>query len=143
MDVDLPDETHRTPENVDEATVEALGRLSEALETAERARGHLYSFHQLTGAADFTLGDAVVLLRSAGHEEVADRLESELVGRNVVAGRWTFQVIEEYDDGYWSLFRQLEQEARERLAGGIRHLHEARLKQARRTPGNPGHEPTP
>lgn len=143
VDGNLPDESHRRPDNVDEATVEALGRLSEALETAERARGHLYTFHQLTGAADFTLGDAVALLRSAGHEEVAERLDSELVGRNVLAGRWTFQVIEEYDDGYWSLFRQLEQEARERLAGGIRHLHEARLKQARRTPDSPGHEPTP
>ena len=42
-----------------DATVEALGKLSEALETCERARGHLYTFHQLTGSADIQLGDAV------------------------------------------------------------------------------------
>ncbi|WP_153396615.1 hypothetical protein [Ornithinicoccus halotolerans] len=143
MHGDLPDDTHRTPPDVDETTVEALGKLSEALETVERARGHLYTFHQLTGSADFALGDAVALLRQAGHTELADRLDTELLGRNVVPGRWTFQLVEEYDDGYWSLFRGLEQDARDRLAGGTRHLHEARLKEQRRSPGQPGHEATP
>lgn len=36
---DLPDLEHTTPAGVDDATVEALGKLSEALETCERARG--------------------------------------------------------------------------------------------------------
>ena len=114
---DLPDPDHRTPAGVDDATVEALGKLSEALETCERARGHLYSFHQLTGSADIELGDAVTSLREAGHAELADRLESELIGRNVLAGRWTFQIVEEYDDTYWSRFRELEKQARDELAG--------------------------
>lgn len=140
---DLPDPGHTTPEGTDEATVEALGELSEALEHVERARGHLYSFHQLTGTADLTLGRAVDKLRDAGHEGLADRLESELVGRNVLPGRWTFQVVEEYDDGYWTTFRDLERQAREELAGGRRHLHEARMKQARRSAGRAGHEATP
>jgi len=30
---------------------------------------------------------------------VAERLATELVGRNVLPGRWTFQVVEEFDDG--------------------------------------------
>jgi len=140
---DLPDPAHRTPVGVDDATVEALGKLSEALETCERARGHLYSFHQLTGSADIELGDAVTALREAGHAEVADRLETELIGRNVLAGRWTFQIVEEYDDTYWSRFRELEQGARDELAGGRRHLYEARLKQDERTKGAPHHEATP
>ncbi|GAA1431426.1 hypothetical protein GCM10009616_18510 [Microlunatus lacustris] len=140
---DLPDADHTTPAGVDDATVDALGKLSEALETVERARGHLYTFHQLTGEADIALQGAVAALREAGHAEVAERLDRELVGRNVLEGRWTFQVVEDYDDGYWSLFRGLEKDARDRLAGGRRHLFEARLKQAGRTPGEPGHEATP
>ena len=72
---------------------------------------------------------------------VADRLESELIGRNVLAGRWTFQIVEEYDDTYWSLFRELEKQARDELADGRRHLYEARLKQDERTAGAP--ESTP
>jgi hypothetical protein len=138
---DLPG--HPTPDGVDDATVEALGALSEALETTERARGHLYTFHQLTGEADLALGDAVDKLRAAGHDEVADRVERELVGRNVVADRWTFQVVEDYDDGYWSAFREHERRARDDLAGGVRHLFEARMKQERRTRGLPGHEAGP
>lgn len=138
---DLPG--HPTPEGVDDATVEALGALSEALETVERARGHLYSFHQLTGEADLALGEAVDKLRSAGHAEVADRIEREVVGRNVVGDRWTFQVVEDYDDGYWTAFREHERRARDELAGGARHLFEARMKQERRTQGRPGHAAGP
>ena len=140
---DLPDPDHTTPDGVDDATVDALGKLSEALETVERARGQLYTFHQLTGEADIALQGAVEALRDAGHADVADRLDRELVGRNVLQGRWTFQVVEDYDDGYWSLFRALEKDARDQLAGGRRHLFEARLKQAGRTHGEPGHEATP
>lgn len=140
---DLPDPRHAAPAGVDDATVGALGKLSEALETCERARGHLYSFHQLTGSADIQLGEAVESLRAAGHVGLADRLTDELVGRNVLAGRWTFQIVEEYDDTYWSVFRGLEQLARDELAEGRRHLYEARLKQAERTIGRQHHEATP
>lgn len=140
---DLPLPGHRTPDGVSDATVDALGKLSEALETCERARGHLYSFHQLTGSADIALGDAVSALREAGHDAIADRIERELVGRNVIEGRWTFQIVEDYDDGYWSLFRDLERSARLELANGRRHLFEARLKQDERTAGEPGHQAGP
>jgi hypothetical protein len=140
---DLPLADHSTPPGVSDATVEALGKLSEALETADRARGHLYSFHQLTGSADIALGEAVEALREAGHTAIADRLEHDLVGRNVIAGRWTFQIVEDYDDNYWSVFRGLEEAAREELVGGRRHLYEARMKQSERTAGEEGHEATP
>ena len=40
---DRPDKAHRRPDCLDDATVEALGKLSEALETVERVRGHLYA----------------------------------------------------------------------------------------------------
>lgn len=138
---DLP--TRATPPGVSDATVDALGALSEALETTERARGHLYTFHQLTGEADLALGEAVEKLRAAGHAEVADRIATDLVGRNVVPGCWTFQLVEEYDDGYWSVFREHERAARDELADGVRHLFEARMKQERRTAGRAGHEAGP
>lgn len=140
---DLPDPKHRTPTGVDDATVDALGKLSEALETVEVARGHLYAFHQLTGSADIALQGAVSALREAGHNELAERISSDLVGRNVIEGRWTFQIVEDFDDGYWSLFRGLEKQARDELADGRRHLYEARLKEDERSAGQPGHEATP
>ena len=140
QDEDGPDAAHRRPPGLDDVTVEALGRLSEALETVERVRGHLYSMHQLTGTADFQLDDAVALLRQAGHAELADRIQRDLIGRNVIPGHWTFQLVEEYDDGYYATVREIEKAARDELAQGRRHLYEAELKERRRTHGLPGHE---
>lgn len=140
---DRPKDQHMRPDGVSDATVSALGKVSEALETVERARGQLYSFHQLMGGADLTLGAAVDELRAAGHTAQADRLQAELVGRNVLAGRWTFQVVEEFDDGYWGEFRAHERLVREELVGGRRHLFEAEMKQDRRTHGRVDHEARP
>ena len=133
----------RRPDGVDDATVSAVGKLSEAFEAVEVVRGHLYAAHRMSGTADLTLGEAVDELRDAGHDELADRLATELVGRNVVAGRWTFQVVEEYDDGYYADFRRLEREVREALVDGARHVYEAEMKADRRTEGRAGHEATP
>jgi hypothetical protein len=133
----------RTRPDLDDATVEGLGKLSEALETVEQARGLLYGFHQLTGKADLLLQDAVGRLRDAGHTALADELERDLVGRNVVADRWTFQIVEDYDANYWTTFRDLDARARDELAGGDRHVLEARMKQRERTAGHPRHEAGP
>jgi hypothetical protein len=141
--VDEPLPEHQRPDGVSDATVEALGKVSEALEAVEAARGFLYSFHRLSGTADLTLGEGVEGLRKAGHTDLADRIDRELVGRNVLQGRWTFQIMEEYDDGYYSTFKELEQLARDELVGGRRHLYEAEMKEDRRTDGDAGHEAVP
>jgi hypothetical protein len=133
----------RTRPDLDDATVEGLGTLSEALETVEQARGMLYGFHQLTGKADRLLQEAVALLREAGATALADDLDRDLVGRNVLADRWTFQIVEEFDDSYWSTFRAFDARAREELSDGDRHVYEARMKQSERTEGHPRHEAGP
>jgi hypothetical protein len=135
--------TDRSRPDLDDDTVTALGTLSEALETVEQARGLLYGFHQLTGKADLLLQDAVRQFRDAGHTELADDLDRDLVGRNVIADRWTFQVVEDYDANYWSTFRAFDERARTELAGGDRHVLEARMKQRERTSGHPRHEAGP
>ena len=140
---DRPAPEHRRPEGVDDLTVEALGKLSEALEVVENARGYLYAFHRLTGMGDLALGDAVELLEQAGHYLLAGELRSRLIGRNVIEGRWTFQVVEEYDDGYYRLFKELEAKARDSLVQGKRHLFEAEMKEERRTHGDPDHTAVP
>ncbi len=130
---------HRRPDGVDDATVAALGRVSEAWEYTARARGHLYAFHQLTGSADRILHDAVDMLREAGHAEAAQALKSEVAGRNVIPGHWTFQIVEAYDRTYYQPFADAEQRLRDDLADGRRHLYEAEMKQRLRTRGHPDH----
>ncbi len=118
----------RTRPDLDDATVEAVGRLSEALEWVERARGALYEFHQLCGRADLILGAAISQLEDAGHPRTAALVRGRLHGRNVLDGRWTFQIVEEYDDLYYRSFVDVDEEVRRRLTGGERHVQEARMK---------------
>ncbi|EHK85319.1 hypothetical protein ACQPZU_09040 [Saccharomonospora azurea] len=126
----------------DTATVRAVGKLTEALEVVEEARGHLYAFHRLTGTADFALEEAIGMLRDAGYDDLAARLDTELLGRNVLPGRWTYQVVEDYEDTYYTVFREFVDEARQ-LTPGQRHAYEAELKRTRRTRGHAGHEAEP
>jgi hypothetical protein len=137
------DAEHSRPPGTPDEAVRAAGRLSEALERVERARGALYDFHQLIGRADALLDEVVETLDGLGRTGLAAELREQLIGRNVLAGRWTFQVVEEFDDGYYSLFRSLEERVRHELVGGRRHVYEAEMKERRRTPGRPGHEAVP
>jgi hypothetical protein len=134
---------HRRPDGVSDETISALGTLSEAFEAVESARGFLYTFHRLTGTADITLGKAIDELREAGHAELADHLERDLLGRNILQDRWTFQIVEEYDETYYSVFQELERAAREQLLGGRRHIYEAEMKERERTRGHPRHTARP
>jgi hypothetical protein len=140
---DHPAPEHCRPAGASDAAVEAAGKMSEALETLERARGHLLSFHQLIGETDLALDGVVDGIRAAGHDDLATTIETDLIGRNVLAGRWTFQLVEEFDDGYWSRFREHERAVRDALTDGRRHVYEAEMKERRRTHGRPGHEARP
>lgn len=119
---------HVRPPNTSDADIDALGKLSAALETVEQARGFLYGFHRLCGTADLGLGDAVTALREAGHSELADDIERTLVGRDIVSGRWSFQLIEDYDRNYWDVFRSAELHARATLGVDDPHVYEAEMK---------------
>ena len=105
----------------------------------------LRRWHVVAGplTADLTLGEAVAQLRDAGHRDLADRIDRELVGRNVLPGRWTFQIVEAYDDTYYSTFKELDRLARDHLVQGKRHLYEEEMKEERRSAGRGGHEATP
>jgi hypothetical protein len=125
----------RAPDGVDDRVVDALGTLSKALEAVENARGHLYAFHRLSGTADLTLQQAVTDLRAAGATGIADELDEVLVGRDLIGDAWSFQLVEDYDENYWSVFRAMERRAR-RMAGDVpQHLYEARMKADEQTNG--------
>jgi hypothetical protein len=123
------------PDGVSDEVVDAVGKLSEALEVVEHARGKLYEFHRLSGTADRLLQEAVRALRDAGETSLADQADEVLVGRDVIEGRWTFQIVEDYDRCYWSAFRSVEEHIRTRLVGGVPHVYEAEMKKREQTSG--------
>ena len=123
--------------------VAAVGKLSEAVEWIERVRGRLFDFHQMMGHADFLFGDAADALDAAGCPDQAQRVRSEIVGRNVLDGRWTFQIVEEFEDCYYQPVRELDHQVRGELMDGRRHVFEAELKEQRRSHGDPAHSSRP
>lgn len=133
----------RRPDGVDDETVDAVGKLSEAMEWVERARGRLYDFHQMMGRADLLAGEAVDLLRACGQDGLADDVDDHLVGRNVIEGRWTFQIVEEYDRTYYAAFREGLEHVERELMGGWPHVFESEMKEDRRTQGRRHHEHRP
>jgi hypothetical protein len=117
--------------------VEAVGAFTLAMETAIRVRGALYEFHQLTGKSDNEIIRAAQLLRDAGHQQVADELERELVGRNLNDRRWTFQIVEDYESTYYEPFARRYRHVVDQLVAGRKHQREAEMKQRETTPGEP------
>lgn len=124
----MTEDPHQRPAGTTDATVAAVGKVTEALEWVERARGHLYEFHQMMGHADLALGQAADDLSAAGHGDVADRLRAEIIGRNVLGDRWTFEIVEEFDDGYYAGIVAAERSVRDALTQGRRHVFEAEMK---------------
>jgi hypothetical protein len=127
----------------DDEKVAAIGKASEALEYVERARGHLYDFHQLMGHADLVFGEAAEMMQAAGLLEESQQLDKELVGRNVLDGRWTFQIVDEFNELYYRTAATLVRQLEVAHLDGQRHVYERRMKEDRRTHGKLGHEPVP
>jgi hypothetical protein len=129
---------HPVPEGVSDETVAALGELSAAFEVVEEARGHLYAFHRRSGKADLELQQALDHLRRAGHRALADEIDEVLVGRDVLPGLWTYQLVETYDRGYYEVWQAAVEKA-ERVAGrSVPHLAESGMKVQEQSGNRPG-----
>lgn len=133
----------RRPADAADDLVAAVGQASEAAEHLIRARGALYEFHQLMGHADLLLGEAADALAAAGETGAADGLRQDVIGRNAIDGRWTFQIVEEYDDQYFGPVQAHVRRLEAELMGGQRHVFESEMKADRRTSGRRGHEARP
>jgi hypothetical protein len=121
------------PAGASDAEVRASGLMTEALERIERARGAMYDAHQLIGGADSALDDVIDALMESGHDATAAALKRELVGLDVIEGRWTFQLMEEFDDGFYARWREWEQRIRGECVDGRRNVLEAEMKAQRQT----------
>lgn len=116
------------PDGMSDAAVEALGKVSAALEIVEEARGFLYAFHRRCGTADLNLQDAVSALRDAGLDDLAVEFDEVLVGRDLFDGKWSFQVVEAYDEHYYEVWKAMEQRSREVAGVADKHVYEAEMK---------------
>jgi hypothetical protein len=114
-----------------ETDVEALHEVELGLEWLLRAQGHLVEFHHATGHAMDHLADAERLLRDGGHDDLADELRDHHLPQGVVDGdRWSYDVLEDFQDGVLAAVQAFETDAREQVGDGTRHLAERRQERS-------------
>jgi hypothetical protein len=113
-----------TFDDLDEAERDALHDLQLGSEHLYRAYGHLISFHHAVGHAMNRLRDAEAELAAAGHADHADVLRNDLLPAGVVDDRWTYELVEAFEDGFLADATDFESTIRAELAGGKRHVTE-------------------
>lgn len=123
-------------ERADEATLDAVHKVEVATEWIERAFGALLDAHHEVGRAQLLMLEAADALGDAGHPRLAARAREEVAPLDAVAGRWTYQMVDEFRAHLLEPARAFDAEVRDRLADGVRHRFEAREK--RRQAGTSG-----
>lgn len=123
-----PTDTPRSndSQSSDDAAVDALHRIELGLEWFHRAHGHLVAFHHNTGHAMDHFAAAEELLREQGETELADALRDEFLPCGVLGDRWSYDVLETFQDGLLDDADAFEERARHRLTDGNRHVAERR-----------------
>jgi len=120
------DRDEATDPELDEATVTALHEIELGYEWLQRANGHLLQFHHATGHGMDHLAAAEEHLREAGLDALADTIRDRLLPHGVVDDRWSYDLVESFQRGLLAEVDAFEQEAREDLAAGDRHVAERR-----------------
>lgn len=107
----------------------ALHEVELGLESLHRAHGHLVSFHHAVGHAMDHLADAEAMLRECEQGELADRLRDDHLPSGVThSGTWTYDLLEQFQEGFMTEVSDFEELVRESIADGERHVAERRMQ---------------
>jgi hypothetical protein len=112
--------------DVDAQEREALHELQLGIEHIHRAYGHLLAFHHQTGRAMDRFAAAEALLDKADHGELSETIHQEILPAGVIDDRWSYELVEAFEQGFLMTVRRFEQRARKTLADGVSHVAERR-----------------
>ena len=116
-------------EDLSDEEIAALHELTLAVEWFRRGHGHLLAFHHAVGRGMNFMADAEEFFRAAGHGDVADDIRDDHLPRGVIDGdRWSYDVVESFDESFMSPIDRFEAAVREEIAGGVQHIQERRLE---------------
>ncbi len=102
----------------------ALHDLQLGIEYVHRAHGSLLTFHHELGHGMDRLSDAEKRLRDAGHTEWADALRDEHLPAGAISDQWTYELVEEFAEGFLTEVAAFEETVRKDLADGLDHVTE-------------------
>ncbi|MCU4752063.1 hypothetical protein OB919_08705 [Halobacteria archaeon AArc-curdl1] len=106
------------------AEQDCLHELQLAIEHLYRGYGTLLECHHEVGRAMDRMATAETLLRDAGHESWADDLRDEHLPAGAIGNRWTYEVVDEFSEGFLADVTAFETDVREELADGVHHISE-------------------
>lgn len=109
-----------------EAERDGLHELQLGLESIYRGYGALLDCHHHVGSGLDHFATAEELLREEGYTEIADRLRDDLLPAGVIDDRWTYELVDEFREGFLATVTAFERDVREELAGGVTHVAERR-----------------
>ena len=122
----VPPMTDDFPELHDDEET-ALHELELGIEGLRKAHGYLLQFHHATGHAMNHFRDAESSLRAAGHDAAADHIRDEILPCGVLGDdRWTYEMVEKFEEEFFHDVLAFEKDARENIASGERHVRERR-----------------
>lgn len=114
---------------------EALHDLQLGVEYIYRGYGNLLEFHHTIGHGMDYFDDAESKLREAGRTDMADRLRDEQLPTGMLNENWTYELVEAFEHDLLADVTAFEDEIREDLADGQKHVSERRQQQAWRERG--------
>lgn len=115
----------RESSELSDAERSALHEVELGIEWLHRAHGALIEFHHNTGHAMDHFARAEALFRESGATDLADALRDEHLPRGVVDGdRWSYDLLEDFQEGFLPEMVEFENEARRMISDGQRHVAE-------------------
>ena len=109
---------------LDETEREALHSVELGMELLRRAHGDLVGVHHKTGRAMDHFARAEGQLRACGYEGLADAVRDRCLPRGAVDDRWTYDLLESFEEGFLAEIADVEEHTREVVADGRRHVAE-------------------
>lgn len=113
-----------TDPDLNETEREALHNLQLGIEKIYRGYGALLDCHHHVGGGMDYFADAEDQLREAGHTEFADELRDVHLPSGAIDDRWTYELVDEFRQGFLADVTTFEEGVRETLADGESHVTE-------------------
>lgn len=104
----------------------ALHKMQLGLEKIRQAEGDLYKFHHNVGGGMDYWNEAIDLWEESGNPEIAERVEDG-IGQGAIRDMWTFEIVEDWEDGFKSWVEDVNGATREEIGLG-EHITERQQK---------------
>lgn len=114
-----------------EEEIAALHHLQLGREHIIRSRGALIEFHHELGRAMDHYEDAKDMFNDAGREELAEELYAP-TSKGPIEGMWSSELVKEITEFFFEEVLTVEEEIRDDLADGERHISEGQMERGRR-----------